>query len=64
LTPKIALISVGTQNRFGFPDEVVLDRLRRHHVEIYRTDIMGTVILTYDENKRKWTVHLPFEDDF
>lgn len=46
--PKIALISVGTGNRYGHPGEETLDRLEKIGAKIYRTDTMGqlTVLST------------------
>ena len=43
--PEIAVISVGEDNRYGHPSEETLERLKLFDCEIYRTDIMGTVIL-------------------
>jgi beta-lactamase superfamily II metal-dependent hydrolase len=39
--PKIALISVGTGNRYGHPGEETLSRLEAIGAKIYRTDTMG-----------------------
>lgn len=46
--PKIALISVGTGNRYGHPGEETLDRLEGIGAKVYRTDTMGmlTVLST------------------
>lgn len=41
--PQAAVLSVGTPNRYGFPDEGVLDRLEAAGAEIYRTDALGAV---------------------
>lgn len=41
--PKIALISVGKNNRFGHPHEEVIERLGEHNVKIYRTDLNGAI---------------------
>ncbi len=46
--PRIAVIAVGEKNRFGHPSEVTLERLSRGRVEVYRTDIRGTVTITTD----------------
>ena len=42
--PKIAVISVGENNRYGHPRPEVLDRLARFGCEVYRTDKQGTII--------------------
>lgn len=41
--PEMALISAGAGNRYGHPDQKTLDRLTQHGIDIYRTDLMGTV---------------------
>jgi len=60
VNPEIALISVGQNNRYGFPDLEVINRLMSTHTEIYRTDQMGTIEYRYYQKKEKWVVHLPF----
>lgn len=42
ISPETAIISVGFNN-FGHPSERVLERLRVHTEEIYRTDIDGNI---------------------
>lgn len=44
VSPQIALISVGKDNRYGHPSDKVLGRLKDAGCEIYRTDIHGTII--------------------
>lgn len=51
VSPKIAVISAGYQNSFGHPHGVVLSRLNRHHVKIYRTDVNGAMIFSTDGKK-------------
>lgn len=43
LSPKIALISVGAENRYGHPSWQVLERLTDAGCEILRTDLLGTI---------------------
>lgn len=64
VNPKVAWISAGYENRFGFPSQEIINRLLIHEVQIYRTDLDGTIVFEYHEKKRKWTLHLPFKDDF
>lgn len=42
INPEIAIISVG-KNYYGHPSEEVLQILKNHNVEIYRTDQNGTI---------------------
>ena len=46
--PKDAIISVGEGNSYGFPHEIVINRLKKRGINIYRTDVMGTVHMTTD----------------
>ena len=43
LSPKEAIISVGKKNKYGHPNQSVIDILNRNHVIIKRTDYMGTI---------------------
>ena len=43
VSPGIAVISVGSENRYGHPTQDVLNVLERHGVLILRTDIDGTI---------------------
>lgn len=49
--PKAAIISVGTDNKFGHPSDVVLDRLKEFEIQVFRTDKHGAVILATDGKK-------------
>lgn len=50
LEPEIALISVGKDNKFNHPNQIVLDNL--NNSKIYRTDIDGTITIKLN-NKLK-----------
>lgn len=43
--PKIALIGVGENNKFGHPNSEVLQRLNDINCKIYRTDKMGEITI-------------------
>lgn len=49
INPKIALIGVGENNKFGHPNEEVLERLETGGSKIYRTDEMGEIVLSIDK---------------
>jgi competence protein ComEC len=41
--PEVAIISAGENNPYGHPHDEVLQRLRFRGIEIYRTDLDGTI---------------------
>ena len=43
IKPKEGIISVGRKNRYGHPNQEVLDTLSRYDVRIRRTDLEGTI---------------------
>ncbi len=49
--PDWAVISCGVDNKYGFPHEEVLERLSNLDSEVFRTDILGTIIFTGDGKK-------------
>ena len=51
--PQIAVISVGKGNKYGHPKQVILDRLNKMGVKIYRTDESGTIKITCDGKENK-----------
>ena len=48
--PKISLIGVGENNKFGHPNEDVIKRLDEINSKIYRTDKMGEISISVDKN--------------
>ena len=49
ITPETAFISVGSGNSYGHPTEEVLRRLENHGIQIFRTDLDGTISLSLGE---------------
>lgn len=43
ITPSVAIISVGKNNKYGHPSEDVLKRLEQQKIKIRRTDLEGTI---------------------
>lgn len=48
VSPEVAIISAGLDNQYGHPHDEVLQRLRLRAVEIYRTDLDGTIEVRTD----------------
>lgn len=46
---KIALIGVGKDNKFGHPNDEVIERLEAYGNKIYRTDLHGEITLKIDK---------------
>lgn len=46
--PKYAVISCGLGNSYGHPTDEVLTRLEKNNIEVYRTDLQGTIVVSSD----------------
>jgi competence protein ComEC len=44
----VIVISVGRGNRFGFPQQEILDRYKETGARVYRTDLHGAVEIVSD----------------
>lgn len=51
LRPKISVIQVGANNRYGHPDQEVLQRLRQYSDRVYRTDVQGAIIMRISKDE-------------
>lgn len=51
VNPKIAIISCGKNNKYGHPHKKTITKLKKKNIQIYRTDVDGTIILTSDGSK-------------
>ena len=50
VNPEIAFIGVSKNNKFGHPNEAVVNRLKNKGVKIYRTDKQGEVNVKVNSN--------------
>jgi competence protein ComEC len=46
IQPRIAVVGVGRHNRYGHPHPDVVDRYRQRDIELFRTDVHGTIEVT------------------
>ena len=46
--PTYAVISCGMGNKDGHPTDEVLERLNSRNIEVFRTDLQGTIVFTSD----------------
>lgn len=53
VNPSIAIISCGKDNSYGHPSDTVLGKLSAAGVDVYRTDAVGSIIVTSDGDNIK-----------
>ena len=51
VTPKISLIGVGKNNKFGHPSKDVLNILEDNGSKVFRTDIYGEIVLKVNKSR-------------
>lgn len=51
IEPEVALISCGIDNKYGHPCQETLDKFNKLNIPVYRTDLMGDIIIRTDGNK-------------
>lgn len=49
-SPEIALISLGKDNEYGFPHQIVLNNLKAVGSKVYRTDLEGSITVSINES--------------
>ena len=50
VNPKYAIISVGKENSYNHPEDIILKKLKDNNIEVHRTDIESTIIITSNGN--------------
>lgn len=51
VNPQIVLIGVGKDNSYGHPSLLVLERYISNNIKIYRTDLMGEIVIKFKNKK-------------
>lgn len=54
VSPKAAVITVSAENTDGVPTADVLNKLKTADISVYRTDEMGTIVVTGNEVDYNW----------
>ncbi|MBR5487735.1 MAG: MBL fold metallo-hydrolase [Phascolarctobacterium sp.] len=62
--PKVAVISVGAGNSYGHPHEETLQRLASVGSKVLRTDELGAIKVTFDDEDIKWYSYVYHSKDF
>lgn len=62
VNPTYAVISCGPGNSYGYPHQGVLHRLSALNVDVYRTDLCGTIVARSDGKKVQFSA-LPVNDE-
>lgn len=53
--PEYAVISCGQDNSYGHPHEETMEKLESANVQVFRTDIQGTIVATSDGTNLTWS---------
>jgi len=56
LKPKFVTISLGKNNKYGFPHKETVDILESSGADIYRTDLLGTIDISIADDGRNWQI--------
>lgn len=56
VSPEYAVISVGSENVYGFPEIETLKALRNANVKVFRTDLQGNIVCKSDRNNLTFSV--------
>jgi competence protein ComEC len=51
VNPVIGIVSAGENNPFNHPHDETLRRLRLHHIRLFRTDMDGSITITFNKDK-------------
>ena len=63
VNPKYAVISCGKNNAYGHPNQDTLNTLKNKSIELYRTDLQGTIICTSDGRTIQFSTKRSTQED-
>ncbi|MFD3447669.1 DNA internalization-related competence protein ComEC/Rec2 [Microbacteriaceae bacterium 4G12] len=63
IQPRVAVISVGLNNRYGHPHQEVIERLQERNMQIWRTDEMGAVSYTFRAQQGTFQSKLTYDEN-
>lgn len=52
--PEFSVISCGVDNKYGHPHSETIEKLEAINSQIYRTDLLGTIVLIIEQNEMTW----------
>lgn len=52
--PEYAVISCGKDNQYGHPHKDTMDKLEAMEIQVFRTDLQGTIVVSSDGQKLTW----------
>lgn len=55
VNPLYAIISCGTDNKYGHPHKETLERLNAANIRVFRTDLQGTIVATVEGKTVRFT---------
>ena len=52
--PEYAVISCGENNQYGHPAADTMEKLESMEIEVFRTDLQGTIVASVEDGKLSW----------
>lgn len=62
LSPSLAVISAGANNRYQHPHPEVIDKLNRRNISILRTDLHGGILYQFKGTSGTFSIHPPYDE--
>lgn len=62
LSPSLAVISAGANNRYQHPHQEVIDKLKYRNITILRTDLHGGILYEFKGTSGTFSIHPPYDE--